>query len=72
MIGSELPVSLIGYLARQMTFNLFGRTVIGSLWEATAHKLNKEYRREENNEGENNNYVVGITLKGTGLIPQTG
>ncbi len=45
--------------------------VIGSLWEATAHKLNKEYRREENSEGENNNYMDGITLKGISLIPQT-
>lgn len=55
-----------------MTFNLFGRLVIGSLWEATAHKLNKEYRGEENNEGENNNYVQGVTPKGTSLIPQKG
>lgn len=72
LIGSELPVSLIGYLARQMTFNWFGRVVIGSLWESTAHTLNKEYQGEENNEGENNNYVDGVTLKGTSLIPQTG
>lgn len=55
-----------------MTFNLFGRVVIGSLREATAHKLNKEYQREENNEWENNNYVDGVTLKGTSLVPQTG
>lgn len=54
-----------------MTFNLFGRVVIGSLREATAHELNKEYQWEENNEWENNNYVDGVTLKGTGLVPQT-
>lgn len=53
-----------------MTFNLFGQVVIGNLWEATAHKFNKEYQREENNEGENNNYVAGVTLKGTVLIHQ--
>lgn len=34
--------------------------------------FNKEYQREENNEWENNNYVDGVTLKGTGLVPQTG
>ncbi len=48
-----------------MTFNYFGRVVIGSLWETTAHRLNKEHRTEENNEGENNDYVVGVTLKAT-------
>lgn len=46
-----------------MTFNLFGRVVIGSLWEATAQRLNKEYQRE-NSVGENNNYVDGVNFKG--------
>lgn len=53
-----------------MTFNLFGLVVIGSLWEA--NKLNKEYQRDDYSEGEKNNYVDGVTVNGTGLIPQTG
>lgn len=66
LVGSELPVPLIGYLARQMTFNLFGRVVIGGLWEATAQKLNKKYHGEDNSEGETSNYVASDTLKTTG------
>lgn len=46
--------------------------LIGSLWKATTHKLNEEYQREEKSEGVNNNYMDGVTLKGTGWIPQAG
>lgn len=68
LVGLELPI--IGYLARQMTFNLFGRMVIGGLWEATAQKLNKRYRGEDNSEGETSNYVASDALKTTDLFPR--
>lgn len=70
LVGSALTVPLIGYLARQMTFNLFGRVVIGGLWEATAQKCNKKYHREDNSEGQTSNYVASDTLKTTNLFPR--
>lgn len=42
LIGPERSGSLIGYSLPQMTFNLFGREVIGGLLEATAHKLQRK------------------------------
>lgn len=42
LIGPVRSGSLIGYSLPQMTFNLFGREVIGGLLEATAHKLQRK------------------------------